>query len=72
MANEYDYPVYDAGGRVEVYREGGEVKPTSISKTSAKFQGTPEEIAKKILEGIPKGPNHLKVKIQQEKLIESR
>ena len=43
-----EYPTYDAGGRVEVYREGGEVKPTSISKTSAKFQGTPEEIAKKM------------------------
>ena len=26
MANEYDYPVYDAGGRVEMYKEGGKVK----------------------------------------------
>jgi len=26
MANEYDYPVYDAGGRVETYKEGGKVK----------------------------------------------
>jgi hypothetical protein len=45
---EVEYPTYDAGGRVEVYREGGEVKPTSISKTSVKFQGTSKEVAKKM------------------------
>tara|TARA_R100000808_G_C2137147_1_gene145326 strand:- start:138 stop:476 length:339 start_codon:yes stop_codon:yes gene_type:complete len=26
MAKDYDYPAYDAGGRVEKYAEGGEAK----------------------------------------------
>ena len=26
MAKDYDYPTYDAGGRVDTYKEGGEVK----------------------------------------------
>ena len=45
---EVEYPTYDAGGRVKVYREGGKVKPTSASKTSIKFQGTSKDVAKKM------------------------
>ena len=32
MAKEFDYPTYDAGGRVEKYKEGGKVDVTDVVK----------------------------------------
>ena len=45
MAKDYDYPSYDAGGRVEKYEEGGEVKKKK--KVSKEFS---YEVADKKLE----------------------
>ena len=45
---EVEYPSYDAGGRVKVYREGGEVKEMSKEQVSNKFQGTPKQIEGKM------------------------
>ena len=37
MAKDYDYPTYDAGGRIEKYKEGGDVKKDNPKKRAGYF-----------------------------------
>ena len=45
MANEYDYPVYDAGGRVETYKEGGKVKEDKEQQKVISLEDTSDKVS---------------------------
>ena len=62
---EVEYPSYDAGGRVETYREGGKVETKSIKDRSTGLEFIIEEgIRQKLQEKKEKA-----LKIQKERII---
>jgi|10_taG_2_1085330.scaffolds.fasta_scaffold14140_5 hypothetical protein len=46
MAKDYDYPSYDAGGRVKKYKEGGKTEKEKTDKELMKLMTKPSGLAK--------------------------
>ena len=55
---EVEYPTYDAGGRVEVYRDGGKVEKKQVGSKMMTANEVMKESIKKKKQGILTPPMH--------------